>query len=1263
MQQISALIGNIPASEDDLTSLLDRWRPGTCEATFSHEKYIDWRYSSTGSKILWAHAQPGSGKSVKSAVQIKHMREFGKICIYFFFKFGDSTKRSPGSLLRSLVFQLAQEVPAFRRALLLMRDNRIKVEKMEARLLWERIFVGTLFKLELEEPLYFVIDALDESDSVNTIVGFLSTISNSRTPLRVLITSRKTSEISMAFERISSVTSVDSVSIADNIDDIRLYATTEMEYMHGSPEFRYEIVNEIVRRAEGNFLWVHLALKDIMRCHSPDDVREVLSEIPPGMEAIYKRMEEAISRLSRASDITLARHILSWATYARRPLDTEELMRALQPEMPSIIDLQFTISQVCGNFVVVDHNNRVTLIHQTAREYLIKNAQLPFSLATKEVQEELFCRTLGVFLDTQIRSKMNQNPLPSFYDYAATSWAYHLSRSSAGSDVSLTLLVKFLGATPVIYWIRILASLGQLKVLVTASTILRSFAEKRRKLDSTIRPTLHRLTDLELLESWATDLLKLVGKFGSHLIQDPTAIQKSIPQFCPRNSTIFRQFGKQAHVSVKGLSNDDWDDCLARVSIASGHQAMNVICSTRHIAVLTTSGTIVLWDSVTFEETRSIAHQEHIFAMCFSNDGQILASYGVYTTRIWNASTGRQLHKIANLPDSRALCISFVEDSTNLLVGLSSRKVAELSLEGESNSWSVINSSFLQEDTSPDGAYLNAPTSIAFNSDGTYVAVAYRGFPLAVWSIIEKKRIKRCWRESKNDHRPGDAWSGVNKVMWHPNNEEVIGLYTDGTVFKWNPFEEVHEELQADLYGAPSEIQCSPNGLVFATSDVNGIVKLYNYEYFSLIYQLSSEDIITSICFSPDSRRFCDIRGSYCNIWEPNALFRLPDTDEHGSEIDTESGSITISHHPSEVRAEMPIPVTALAPRPQGGMFCTGNEEGLAELYEISTLKPIQAGNSRGKMNIEFIEWADDGDHFAYSDGDMISIKKIRKPTKDLKPSDWSFQSIMDISVDLDGGKIHQILLSPDASFVMVVDSDTSQLWSSPNKNPCKTLKVQGLQKWANHPLEPQQVLAFTPDCITSYTWVNLEIISQWQINTPTPLFPSAPKSPTRIERPDLSRHGSSGFSELDLEVHEYVDEVSISYSREYALVLISQQVGLHARPWSHLQILEMSSLQDTEASNIDPVAVPEDIMAAIFRPLGVLGKDQLVFLDKSFWVCSWRLLSTGGLSNLVKHFFLPRDWISLEILRLCRILADGTFLCPRKGQVAVIRSSLGRNW
>lgn len=74
-------------------------------------------------------------------------------------------------------------------------------------------------------------------------------------------------------------------------------------------------------------------------------------------------------------------------------------------------------------------------------------------------------------------------------------------------------------------------------------------------------------------------------------------------------------------------------------------------------------------------------------------------------------------------------------------------------------------------------------------------------------------------------------------------------------------------------------------------------------------------------CFGMDSRRFYDLRGSYCNIWEPSALVRLPYSDYGSSKSDPESMSVVISNHPSEEFVDAPVQITALAARPLGGLF------------------------------------------------------------------------------------------------------------------------------------------------------------------------------------------------------------------------------------------------------------------------------------------------------------------------------------------------------
>jgi WD40 repeat protein len=388
---------------------------------------------------------------------------------------------------------------------------------------------------------------------------------------------------------------------------------------------------------------------------------------------------------------------------------------------------------------------------------------------------------------------------------------------------------------------------------------------------------------------------------------------------------------------------------------------------------------VFLWNCVTLEKIPAITHDEFITAMCFNSTGEHLATYGHQTTKIWDITTRKELYTIKNLPESRALSIVFSDGDTKLVVGLDSRKVAVASYR-ESLTWSLINSGFLQEVEA--GAYVNTPTTIPFNTDATMVAVGYRGSALEVWDMVELVRVNACKRRLTYDVGPKSDWTGVMRTVWHPSGESLLGIYTDGTVFKWNPFEEFdHQELEADIYYCPSEVQCSPDGVLFLLSDQEGSVRLYNYENFSLLYKLFTEDVIIDLCFSMDSRRFYDLRGSYCNIWEPSVLFRLPYSDYCNSESNPESISTVISNHASEAFVDARVQITALAARPLGGLFWYGNEDGLVEVNNASTLKSQKVGNTKRGGAVEFLIWSEDGNYIAYSDNVVYqSAANISQP-------------------------------------------------------------------------------------------------------------------------------------------------------------------------------------------------------------------------------------------------------------------------------------------
>lgn len=152
---------------------------------------------------------------------------------------------------------------------------------------------------------------------------------------------------------------------------------------------------------------------------------------------------------------------------------------------------------------------------------------------------------------------------------------------------------KFFSGNFVLPWIQALGKLRPLKVLVSMSQSVTSFVAQQRGYYQKRLLLLDRLADLESLDFWAIDLLKLIRNFGSNLLEDPSVIHDDIPPFCPQNSRI-HQFSHKSTggLSVEGLSNnDEWDGLLAQLSVGFEHKALIISCSGRFLAVLTSTST------------------------------------------------------------------------------------------------------------------------------------------------------------------------------------------------------------------------------------------------------------------------------------------------------------------------------------------------------------------------------------------------------------------------------------------------------------------------------------------------------------------------------------------------------------------------------------------------------------------------------------------------------------------------------------------------
>jgi hypothetical protein len=989
------------------------------------------------------------------------------------------------------------------------------------------------------------------------------------------------------------------------------------------------------------------------------------------MEALYDRMASSIAQNPSPRDRALASTILQCVACALRVLTVAELSQALGEDTSKMLDFQRSIVDLCSGFVVIDNGGNVAMIHQTAREYLLCDNNRPFHLDQNAANKTMFLSCMRYLMAIGLRAKINRKQTPEFLKYAAGAWSAHLTSASLDCGQVVKVLNSFLTGHWVLTWIQVLATHKQLRVLIQASKDLSQYSAKQKANDAA-RNVEHQLpVEQDLVESWAIDFVKLVGKFGRTLRENPESIYKLIPPFCPPNSIIYQLFGKMEAKSlmVSGASQEDWDDSLARISLGFGTYASSILAAGAQVAILASSGSVFIYDSTTFEEAAAspIKHGERVYKMELNRAGSLLATYGYRTTVIWEISTGKCKMSVGNIESRpRPLAMLLMNDNKVLLVGTDDRRIRSLTLDHSSPTWQLVAE---LDEPELEGHFLNSSSYMALNTDGNLVVVAYRGHPLSAWEIDGPVHIGHCWRK-----REEVARGEVIEAVWHPHFPEVLGLYIEGVVFRWRPYEGETEEIAT---GA-SRLAISRDGNLFATGDVHGTVKVFTTSDFCLLYQLASQDTVLGLAFSPDLRRFYDIRGYYGNAWEPNALLKF--AEQTGKGIESESRTERFARSSTSMSWSRQIDsITVLAGSPTGRLYCCGTEKGTVRLHDTQRGKLADIHVSKGFHSIEQMSWSSDGRFICFSD----SCKKvfIMSITPSVDNSDPVVKTKAEIPMkNSTKGPILQLLFQPDASHLLVHTSSTICIIS------LTSLAIQSLElpaadrKWIIHPQEPAMIIGLGPSTIHLLDW-NLAVRQAYKFE-----HPLHQSMPSNVE----------SYSDQDM-----VDRVLVAYSKKHILVQISLRSQFSkAKTFLYFETSSFSTPppiidQNRDPTTLTPTMLPEKFSSQIALLLSFLSHDRLIFLSGTFSICSGQLRSGSDLSSssslstthlniigqattnsttLVYHhhkndpnrpaekivnelFSLPGDWVSRDCLTLCSIWGiERSLLCPRNGEVAVVR-------
>ncbi|KAL8916035.1 MAG: hypothetical protein Q9208_008736 [Pyrenodesmia sp. 3 TL-2023] len=1211
MSKVEALLAIQSSPEEDYEYFQSRWMAGSCEWILLRSEFQSWLVGDHGvSRILWLHGVPGCGKSVLSAFLVRRLEDMGHSCQYFFFRFGDKTKRSVNLLLRSLAYQVAVQFPELRLQLEKLADDAVRLEKAESRIIWQK--------------------------------------------------------------RLEPSVRIDRLAADQSTNDLELYVAQEVQYMRGDRLLKTRVIQRVCGLAKGNFLWVHLVLKEILQCHTEAAIDQALEEIPSELEPLYHRMEATLSRTSKAADRGLAKTILTWVICSQRALKLDELSEALKPEFSHVLDLQVTISQVCGDFIVVDARSRVDIVHQTAREYLVKTPGLDHGITLGLGHQVLFMKCLSVLSRPIRRTRNDRVDPPTFLHYAATSWPFHLSQSAASLDHSMLLaLNQFFQGSHVFAWISLLAAMNHLKTLAYASQGLISYLGRKARVDAESSPLTHKLHEKEVLERWAVDLVKIIGKFGAQLVKHPNSIYTLVPSFCPTTTMISQHYRRNRAtecIAVTGFSQQQWDDCLSKFSVGRDCQSLKITCMDRHFAISTSDGKLRLFDTVTSQPWHTIVHGERILIFKFSTSYERCVTYGFRETKVWLVKERRQLYSIKNPTHAKALDVAFSGDETALLSCSDDKSTRRCLLDTTGPTWHVVRDDHGFDST--DGTAYNSPRRTVFNAVGTQVAVAFRGFPLLIWDVEGAELIGRCERESDRNKSRQDLYSEVGPLCWNPMTGHVLGLYKDGCIFKWHPLESYSQEIRTVETG----IQCSPDGALFLTSNSDGMLKVWDFHHLTMIYRLSCHSPVTDMALSVDGRRIYDLRESFCNIWEPNALIRLAEADEKSSETSsTTAGSTQLS-----LAAEGPLglsgPLAALAIGPRTSLYCCGDEVGVVRLSGPETEASCRI--AQGFMPVDHIAWSNNEDYLVTADlGGRLNVRSRESPIDPTSPTNYPL-----LFEAKTGHGLRQVLFSSSAEYLLIVTVAFIELWSLEAKSMVVTIpNTLPYSRWITHPAEENLLVQCTFGEVRLWQWSDLVEHARFYLDRGPPVTDLKPDG-----RPDHPRRYSSSFPMSPEEDYDAVDELYVSPTDSRLVLQTSSPSGQRRRSLNYLSINTdaLAAGRGSKHSTIVTKELPSSITNKIARILGfareVLRRpsygrlseavlepeDVLVFLDKDDWVCSFAC--NGGISEdcrITKHFFLPQDWLNSDSLRLATVSNDGKFYCPRNGEVAIVSNWLQNEW
>ncbi|RYO97166.1 hypothetical protein DL765_011288 [Monosporascus sp. GIB2] len=346
---------------DELSARRDRVEPAHAETggwLRDDVGYINWD-SSDSSGLLLIRGKPGSGKSTLAKLILNSLKskydvteiDSGEITkatndvliADFFYSFrGGKTETSHRLMLQSLLYQLLSQddrlFPLFRDHFRARRRDGYQVHWQYEDLC--KIF-ASLVSLKTRQKIYILLDAMDESSEQGRpeILRLLVQLCSAKSSCAIkgLIATRPLPRGEID-EQSSGCHAI--ILQERNRNDIENFITSGLQAIENSPDsplvdFSFAKAY-MMQKADGVFLWVALVLRELKELASEgcsqEEMETRLNKLPTELGEMYSLIIRRLVRRPRhpvEDPVKKGIKMPNWATFAGRPLTTEEFRDAI----------------------------------------------------------------------------------------------------------------------------------------------------------------------------------------------------------------------------------------------------------------------------------------------------------------------------------------------------------------------------------------------------------------------------------------------------------------------------------------------------------------------------------------------------------------------------------------------------------------------------------------------------------------------------------------------------------------------------------------------------------------------------------------------------------------------------------------------------------------------------------------------------------------------------------------------------------------------